>query len=107
MRLIGDLLGEVLANTAKLVAERKVCGMNTLTGHEVTPYGVPVAPGGVRSGRTRGPQSPSEGSAAGVKSAGDAPTEVLKPGGCAFTADHSLPAQRVTGPKSTEGGKQW
>lgn len=44
MRLIGDLLGEVLANTAKLVAERKVCGMNTLTGHEVTPYGVPVRP---------------------------------------------------------------
>jgi len=26
MRAIGDLLGEVLANTAKLVAERKIAG---------------------------------------------------------------------------------
>lgn len=83
MRLIGDLLGEVLANTAKLVAERKALI------HEGS-----CAPG--VGGTVSAVQSNAGGTGGqGLKSSADA-----------FTADHSLPAQRVTDPKSTAGSKR-
>lgn len=84
MRLIGDLLGEVLANTAKLVAERKAL---------------------IREGSC----APGVGGTVSAvqKNAGGKGGPGFKSSANAFTADHSLPAQRVTGPKSTEGGKRW
>lgn len=41
------------------------------------------------------------------KIAGGTGGQCFKSSADAFTADHSLPAQRVTGPKSTAGGKRW
>ncbi len=89
MRLIGDLLGEVLANTAKLVAERKalIREGSCAPGHGF------AGEGGTNS--------------AAQKIAGGTGGQCFKSSANAFTADHSLPAQRVTGPKSTEDGKRW
>lgn len=106
MEDLQTILDRVLAGVGEMVAERKVCGSASLSClHDPASAG-PCAgqEDAFLEPEARSPQA--KGPTQGVL-AGDASAEVLKPGGCAFTADHSLPAQRVTGPKSTEGGKRW
>lgn len=80
MRQIGDLLGEVLANTAKLVAERKA---------EAVPRAAQVIGGTV---------------SADFENAGVETTVRFNPCRLDFTTDATDPAARGCGPK-TSGGR--
>jgi hypothetical protein len=88
MRLIGDLLGEVLANTAKLVAERKSL----------------IREGSCAHGH--GDREDGRSDARLERVAGDKGGQGFKSPANVFTPDDTQPAQRVCGPKSATGGKR-
>lgn len=105
MEDLQTILDRVLAGVGEMVAERKVCGSASLSCfHD-------PASAGPRAGQedaflepeARSPQA--KGPTQGIL-AGGTGGQCFKSSADAFTADHSLPAQRVTGPKSTAGGKR-
>ena len=89
MEDLQTILDRVLAGVGEMVAERKA-----------RPFaGESCAPGHGFAGE--------DGTNSAVqKIAGGHDGQCFKPSVMPFTADHSLPAQRVTGPKSTAGGKR-
>lgn len=112
MRAIGDLLGEVLANTAKLVAERKARGIPASVVFAPTCRGevsgaekenkVPVAPSGFP---TRGPCLRAGSSLSG-KVAGDSQAVRSKSLPDVSAVDTASPAARVVRPKTSAGVKR-